>query len=133
LFLTSLANLFNMAKLFLALACLACGGHGRRVQTTAQELSPSMSRLGEFLLASGPARGFAHTSRHGTPTMSHFSNIKTKFLEKNMLVKSLKDLGHVVLEADGDSVLPVRGYQGAEETAQIVMLTMLHSKTPQLV
>mmetsp|Transcript_106221 Transcript_106221/g.167733 ORF Transcript_106221/g.167733 Transcript_106221/m.167733 type:complete len:192 (+) Transcript_106221:60-635(+) len=113
-----------MAKFLFALACLACGCHGRRTRSPLDEVkehSPSMSRLGEFLLASGPRGAFARTSRYASPKMSHFSNIKTKFLDKVMLAKSLRDLGYDAVEADGDRTLPVRGYQGAEEEAQIVV------------
>jgi len=108
-----------MARLVLALAYFACSGHGRQPDAV-QELSPAILRLGEFLLASAQANGLART-RYSTPKMSHFSNIKTKFLDAPLLVKSLNDLGHTVTVAEDGGVLPVRGYQGAEEEAQIVI------------
>eukprot|EP00427_Karlodinium_veneficum_P024572 CAMPEP_0169103650 /NCGR_PEP_ID=MMETSP1015-20121227/22832_1 /TAXON_ID=342587 /ORGANISM="Karlodinium micrum, Strain CCMP2283" /LENGTH=55 /DNA_ID=CAMNT_0009164869 /DNA_START=78 /DNA_END=242 /DNA_ORIENTATION=+ len=54
-----------MARLVLALAYFACSGHGRQPDAV-QELSPAILRLGEFLLASAQANGFART-RYSTP------------------------------------------------------------------
>mmetsp|Transcript_106359 Transcript_106359/g.166056 ORF Transcript_106359/g.166056 Transcript_106359/m.166056 type:complete len:186 (+) Transcript_106359:77-634(+) len=107
-----------MARMIFALAYFAYSGHGREMKAAPDE---AILRLGEFLLASAPAGGFASAPRRSVPKMSHFSNIKTKFLDKVMLAKSLRDLGYDAVEADGDRTLPVRGYQGAEEEAQIVV------------
>mmetsp|Transcript_61325 Transcript_61325/g.96755 ORF Transcript_61325/g.96755 Transcript_61325/m.96755 type:complete len:190 (+) Transcript_61325:66-635(+) len=107
-----------MARMIFALAYFAYSGHGREMKAAPDE---AILRLGEFLLASAPAGGFASAPRRSVPKMSHFSNIKTKFFNKDMLAKSITDLGHNVIVAEGDDALPVRGYQGNKEKAQLVI------------
>jgi hypothetical protein len=75
--------------------------------------------LAELLLAAAP--GSIRAPRYSTPQMSHFSNVRTKFLDKDTLAKSLNDLGFTVIVADDDELLPVRGYEGKEELADVVI------------
>jgi hypothetical protein len=52
--------------------------------------------------------------------MSHFRRLKTKIREREHLIQALKDLR---LEAREGKNLPVRGWSGREETAEIVVAT----------
>jgi len=91
------------------------------VQTAPHELSSAVQRLGDFLLASAPAGGFASVPRRSIPKMSHFTEVKTKFVDKILLAKSIRDMGQKVLVAEGDDVLPVRGAERDLEKAQLVI------------
>ena len=48
--------------------------------------------------------------------MSHFSRIKTQIVEKDFLIKALKDLGFTVEEGD----LKVKGFGGQKVAVQVI-------------
>jgi hypothetical protein len=77
-----------------------------------------------------PVRGSSHASNSGiprqpridSPHMSHFSTIKTKLYDRVLLAKSLMDMGvQNMIVAEETNSLPVRGYKGQKQNADIVV------------
>ena len=60
----------------------------------------------------------AFTRRSGI-TMSHFSTVQTQLKNKDLLVKSLKDVNANVIVAE--ETMPVRGYQGETVQAELAI------------
>ncbi len=58
--------------------------------------------------------------------MSHFSQVKTKIKNEDILKRTLKKLGHTVVEATQNATVEVRGYFGATQDADFKILTSTH-------
>jgi hypothetical protein len=75
------------------------------------------------LFFASPVRGsITHQPRIDSPHMSHFSTIKTKLYDRDLLAKTLGDMGvQNVIVAEDTNSLPVRGYKGQRQNADIVV------------
>lgn len=58
--------------------------------------------------------------------MSHFSEVKTKIRDENILKHSLKKMGFQVVEAEQNQGVQVRGYMGDTQKADFKILTQTH-------
>lgn len=114
-----------MARFAFALACLACVACGRRVAyeiDTAGTPSEASLALAEYLLAVAQPVASRCASRRTTPKMSHFSTIKTIWKEKDLLTKSLKDLGYNISVAEPGEKLKFVAFEGQlTDKAEIVL------------
>jgi hypothetical protein len=84
----------------------------------------SSDALAQLLFAMNVASisPIARQSRIESPQMSHFTTIKTKIHDKDLLKKSLEGMGiNSVVVAEETNSLPVRGYEGQSQTADIVV------------
>jgi hypothetical protein len=57
--------------------------------------------------------------RTSSPTMSHFSLVKTQLRNKKALVQSLYDLGMEVVVAEEGQTQEINGYKGLKEQAEL--------------
>jgi len=58
--------------------------------------------------------------------MSHFSEVKTKIKDREILKKALKNLGHEIVEGVNSAGVEVRGYFGSTQEADFKILTSTH-------
>jgi hypothetical protein len=101
---------------------LACAGHGFGA-------GANENQLAQLLFAFTPVRGSPASNspvrrqpRIDSPQMSHFSTIKTKLYDRDLLAQSLNDMGvQNVFVAEETNSLPVRGYKGQTQDADIVV------------
>ncbi len=60
-------------------------------------------------------------SRTNVVRMSHFSTVKTQLKDKQLLLKSLDDIGVKTILPAAEATLPVRGYNGQTIPAEIAI------------